>query len=53
MEHRVLVVAEVVSDRAHDAHLGEEGRGQRKVHSGTAQHPVALTERRLHCIESN
>jgi hypothetical protein len=42
VEHVVLVVAEVVADRADDAHLGEEARGQREVHGGAAEHAVAL-----------
>ena len=38
----VLGLAEVVADRADDARLGEERRGEREVHGGAAEQPVAL-----------
>ena len=40
-------LAEVVADRADDADLVEERGGQREVHGGAAEHPLALAERRL------
>jgi len=42
-----LGVAEVVADGADDADLVEEGGGQREVHGGAAEHPLALAERCL------
>ena len=41
------LLAEVLADRADDAHLVEEGGGQREMHRGAAEHPLALAERRL------
>ncbi len=47
-EHRELLgLAEVVADRADRPHLGEEAGGQREVHGGAAEHPLALPERGL------
>ena len=46
-QHRELLLAEVIADGADDAHLVEEGRRQREVHGGAAEHPLALAERRL------
>ena len=50
---RVLVLAEVVADRADDARLGEERRGEREVHGGAAEQPVALAGRRLDGVEGD
>ena len=43
----VLVVAEVVADRADDADLVEERRGEREVDGGAAEHALALAVRGL------
>ena len=45
--HVELGLAEVLADRADDADLVEERGGQREVHGGAAEHPLALAERRL------
>ena len=42
-----LGLAEVIAHGADDADLLEEGGGQREVHGGAAEHPLALAERRL------
>ena len=44
VQHLELGVTEVVADRAHHTHVGEEARGQAEVDGGTAQHPIALPE---------
>ena len=49
----VLLVAEVVADRADDVDVGEEARGQREVHGGAAEHPLALAEGRLDRVEGD
>ena len=49
----VLALAEVVADRAHDAHVGEEGGGQGEMHRGAAEHPLALAERRRDRVEGD
>src|SRR5947209_527553 len=50
-EHPHLVVAEVVADRADDAHRAEEASRKRERHRRAAEHATALAERRLHCVE--
>ena len=47
----VLLVAEVVADRADDAHLVEERRGQREVRGGAAEHALAAAVRCLNRVE--
>jgi hypothetical protein len=51
VEDRVLVVAEVVADRADDVHVREEARGQREVHGGAAEHALALAKGRFDRVE--
>ena len=51
LEHLELVLAEVVADRAHDPHLGEEARGQGEMDGGAAEHALALPERGRDGIE--
>src|SRR5581483_7411218 len=46
-----LALAEVLADWADDQDLGEEGGGQREVHGGAAEHPLALAERGLHGVK--
>ena len=53
MQHLELVLAEVVADRPDDADVGEEARGEREMHGGAAQHPVALAEGRAHGVEGD
>ena len=48
-----LLVAEVVADRADDADLVEERRGQREVGGRAAEHPLALAERGLDGVEGD
>jgi hypothetical protein len=38
-QHVELGLAEVVADRADDAHVVEERGGEREVHGGAAEHP--------------
>ena len=52
-QHVELGVAEVIADGPDDAHLVEEGRGQREVHGGPAEHALALAKRRLDRIEGD
>ena len=52
-QHVELGLAEVVADRADDADLVEERRGQREMHGGAAEHPLALAERGLDGIEGD
>ena len=52
-QHVELRLAEVVADRADHAHLVEERRGQREMHGGAAEHPLARAERRLDCIKGD
>ena len=52
-QHLELVLAEVVADRPDDADVGEEARGEREMHGGAAQHPLALAERRAHGVEGD
>ena len=52
-QHVELGLAEVVADRPDDAHLVEERGGQREVHGGAAEHPLALPEGRLHRVEGD
>ena len=52
-EHRELLVAEVVADRADDADVGEEARREREVHGGAAEHALALPERGAHAVEGD
>src|SRR6201999_639869 len=51
VEDGVLLVAEVVADRADHVHVREERSGQREVHRGAAEHALALAERRLYRVE--
>jgi hypothetical protein len=51
VQHAVRVVAEVVADRPHHAHVGEEAGGEREVNCGAAEHALALPERGLHRVE--
>ena len=53
VQHRVLVVAEVVAHRADHAHVGEEARREREVHGRAAEHPLALAEGRLDRVEGD
>ena len=46
-------LAEVVADRADDAHVVEERGGQGEVHGRAAEHPLALAERRLDGVEGD
>src|ERR1019366_9405007 len=41
------LLAEVLADRPHHAHVLEEGGGQREMHRGPPEHPLALAERGL------
>lgn len=45
LEDGELLGAEVVADRAHRPHLGEEAGGEGEVHGGAAEHALALPER--------
>jgi hypothetical protein len=53
VQHRVLGVAEVVADRADDAHVGEEARREREVDGRAAEHPLALSEGCLDRVEGD
>jgi hypothetical protein len=53
VEHLVLGLAEVVADRADDAHVAEERRGQGEVHGGAAEHALAIPEGSLHRVEGD
>ena len=52
-QQRVGVVVEVVADRADDADLVEERRGEREVRGGAADHPLASAERRRDGVEGD
>ncbi len=52
-QHVELGLAEVVADRADDAHLVEERGGQREMHGGAAEHSLALAKRRLDRVEGD
>ena len=52
-EHREVLVAEVVADRADDPDLGEEARREREVDRRSSQHPLALAERRADAVEGD
>ena len=45
-QHLAGVLAEVVADGPDDVHLVEEGRCQREMRRGSAEHPLAPPERR-------
>ncbi len=46
-QHLQLGLAEIVADGADDVDPIEERGGQREVHGGAAEHPLALPERGL------
>ena len=50
---RTRRVAEVVADRPDDPDIGEEARREGEMHGGSAEHPLALAERRPHGIEGD
>ena len=50
-EHRVLLCSEVVAHRSHHVDIVEERCGQREVHGGATEHPLATAERRLDRVE--
>ena len=52
-QHGVFGLAEVVSDRADHAGLGEERGGEREVHGSAAQQAIALAGVRLDSVESD
>ena len=53
VQHGVLLLAEVVADRADDAGLGEERGGEREVHGRAAEQAVALAGRGLDGVEGD
>ena len=53
VQHLVLLLAEVIADRAHHAYVREVARREREVHGGTTEHALALAKRGLDGVEGN